>query len=79
MKINEKELEELRNKALSCDSRGAAITISARLLITLIDEREAAQPTLAGGQALAYCPHISENIDGTCPYCDLPKPPAAKA
>jgi hypothetical protein len=22
-----------------------------------------------------YCGHISENIDGTCPYCDLPKPP----
>lgn len=43
MKISEKELQELRNKALSCDSRGAAITISARLLITLIDEHVATQ------------------------------------
>ena len=25
--------------------------------------------------ATPYYPHISENIDGTCPYCDLPKPP----
>lgn len=25
--------------------------------------------------ATPYCPHISENIDGTCPYCNLPKPP----
>lgn len=25
--------------------------------------------------ATPYCQHISENIDGTCPYCDLPKPP----
>lgn len=25
--------------------------------------------------ATPYCPHISENIDGTCPYCKLPKPP----
>lgn len=25
--------------------------------------------------ATPYCPHISENIDGTCPYCELPKPP----
>ena len=29
--------------------------------------------------ATPYCQHISENIDGTCPYCDLPKPPVEAA
>lgn len=26
--------------------------------------------------ASPFCPHISQRIDGSCPYCALPKPPS---